>query len=144
MLPWQQRSHAARLALGIVSAPLPPPPPQTPVMRSCTHAHGRADTHARTCTHTHMHRPLDYVEEVTTGQADLVLVNSRFTRGVFAQTFTRLARRGLEPQVSKPGGCAAAARCTASVPQNFVAVVVVARRQGRARAGTSAFFAWYP
>ena len=40
--------------------------------------------------------------------------------------------------------CAGAARCTASVPQTFVAVVVVARRQGRARADTSVFFAWYP
>ncbi|XP_028837175.1 alpha-1,3/1,6-mannosyltransferase ALG2 isoform X1 [Denticeps clupeoides] len=36
--------------------------------------------------------PLDFLEEVTTGQADRVLVNSHFTAGVFRQTFPRLAR----------------------------------------------------
>lgn len=34
--------------------------------------------------------PLDWLEETTTGMADRVLVNSRFTAGVFRQTFPRL------------------------------------------------------
>ncbi|PNH05927.1 Alpha-1,3/1,6-mannosyltransferase ALG2 [Tetrabaena socialis] len=46
--------------------------------------------------------PLDWLEEGSTGAADLVLVNSRFTRGVFASTFTRLAARGLDPGVLYP------------------------------------------
>ncbi|KAJ9509932.1 hypothetical protein QJQ45_011463 [Haematococcus lacustris] len=46
--------------------------------------------------------PLDWVEQHTTGQADLVLVNSRFTAGIFASTFQRLAKRKLEPQVLYP------------------------------------------
>lgn len=34
--------------------------------------------------------PLDYVEELTTGMADCVLVNSHFTESVFRSTFKRL------------------------------------------------------
>ncbi|GLI65070.1 hypothetical protein VaNZ11_008495, partial [Volvox africanus] len=46
--------------------------------------------------------PLDYLEEITTGAADLILVNSNYTRGVFAQTFRRLAVRGVQPGVLYP------------------------------------------
>lgn len=46
--------------------------------------------------------PLDYVEEVTTGAADLILVNSNFTRGVFADTFKRLHARDVDPKVLYP------------------------------------------
>ncbi|GIL78526.1 hypothetical protein Vretimale_6121 [Volvox reticuliferus] len=46
--------------------------------------------------------PLDYLEEITTGAADLILVNSNYTRGVFAQTFRRLAARGVQPGVLYP------------------------------------------
>ncbi len=46
--------------------------------------------------------PLDYIEEVTTGAADLILVNSNFTRGVFAETFKRLNARGVDPKVLYP------------------------------------------
>ncbi|GFR48681.1 hypothetical protein Agub_g10636 [Astrephomene gubernaculifera] len=46
--------------------------------------------------------PLDYLEEQTTGAADLVLVNSNYTRGVFAETFQRLASRGIDPGVLYP------------------------------------------
>ncbi|KXZ50092.1 hypothetical protein GPECTOR_18g69 [Gonium pectorale] len=46
--------------------------------------------------------PLDYLEEVSTGAADLVLVNSKFTAGMFAQTFKRLAARGVSPLVLYP------------------------------------------
>jgi len=35
--------------------------------------------------------PLDWFEQLTTGMADIVLVNSKFTAGVFRQTFSRLA-----------------------------------------------------
>ncbi|XP_055382902.1 alpha-1,3/1,6-mannosyltransferase ALG2 [Condylostylus longicornis] len=34
--------------------------------------------------------PLNYLEEVTTGRADRVLVNSKFTRNIFRKTFKRL------------------------------------------------------
>ncbi|KAK9867686.1 hypothetical protein WJX84_003091 [Apatococcus fuscideae] len=47
-------------------------------------------------------RPLDALEEWSTGQADLCLVNSRFTQGVFSRTFKNLARKGIEPQVLYP------------------------------------------
>jgi alpha-1,3/alpha-1,6-mannosyltransferase len=35
-------------------------------------------------------KPLDMLEEYTTGQAHRILVNSKFTAGVFAKTFTSL------------------------------------------------------
>jgi len=46
--------------------------------------------------------PLDWLEETTTGMAHRVLVNSEFTKGVFAETFSRLHRRGLQPAVLYP------------------------------------------
>ncbi|KAG2446848.1 hypothetical protein HYH02_008005 [Chlamydomonas schloesseri] len=46
--------------------------------------------------------PLDYVEELSTGAAHLVLVNSNYTRGVFKETFRRLAARGMDPGVLYP------------------------------------------
>jgi len=45
-------------------------------------------------------KPMDYLEEITTGKADLILVNSNFTRGVFHDTFTTL--RKLNPSVLYP------------------------------------------
>lgn len=45
-------------------------------------------------------KPMDYIEEYTTGKADLILVNSNFTRGVFHDTFTTL--RNLNPSVLHP------------------------------------------
>jgi alpha-1,3/alpha-1,6-mannosyltransferase len=47
-------------------------------------------------------RPLDAVEQASTGSADRILVNSEFTAGVFATTFPRLARRGVAPRVLYP------------------------------------------
>jgi len=44
--------------------------------------------------------PLDWLEQATTGLADIVLVNSNFTRGVFKATFTSLAT--VEPAVLYP------------------------------------------
>jgi alpha-1,3/alpha-1,6-mannosyltransferase len=46
--------------------------------------------------------PLDWLEQTTTGCADLVLVNSAFTQGVFASTFPALAARGVAPEVLHP------------------------------------------
>ena len=46
--------------------------------------------------------PLDWLEEVTTGMADLVLVNSNFTAGIFKQTFTNLANKQIQPEVLYP------------------------------------------
>ncbi|XP_042458175.1 alpha-1,3/1,6-mannosyltransferase ALG2-like [Zingiber officinale] len=47
-------------------------------------------------------RPIDMIEEATTGMADLVLVNSKFTASVFAKTFCRLHSRGIRPAVLYP------------------------------------------
>ncbi|KAK1305820.1 hypothetical protein QJS10_CPA10g01073 [Acorus calamus] len=46
--------------------------------------------------------PIDMVEEKTTGMADLILVNSRFTASTFAETFRHLHSRGIEPAVLYP------------------------------------------
>jgi alpha-1,3/alpha-1,6-mannosyltransferase len=45
--------------------------------------------------------PFDALEELTTGVADAIVVNSRFTASVYKRTFTRLAARG--PAASDPG-----------------------------------------
>ena len=44
-------------------------------------------------------KPLDYFEEVTTGKADKILVNSKFTSRVFKETFRRLK---IDPDVLYP------------------------------------------
>lgn len=46
--------------------------------------------------------PLDALEELTTGLADVVFVNSEFTAGVFAEAFPTLHRRGIAPAVLYP------------------------------------------
>lgn len=56
----------------------------------------------RSWLHSLYRAPLDWIEQTTTGAADAVVVNSRFTRGVFGDTFRRLARRGLVPGVLYP------------------------------------------
>jgi alpha-1,3/alpha-1,6-mannosyltransferase len=45
--------------------------------------------------------PLDWLEEITTGMADRVLVNSRFTAAIFRQTFPHL--HAVTPIVLYPG-----------------------------------------
>ncbi|XP_057450669.1 uncharacterized protein LOC130742589 isoform X2 [Lotus japonicus] len=47
-------------------------------------------------------KPIDYVEEITTGMADLVLVNSNFTKSTFANTFKQLDAKGIRPAVLYP------------------------------------------
>ncbi|OEL37455.1 Alpha-1,3/1,6-mannosyltransferase ALG2 [Dichanthelium oligosanthes] len=42
-------------------------------------------------------KPIDIIEEATTGMADLILVNSKFTAATFARTFLGLHARGIEP-----------------------------------------------
>ena len=44
-------------------------------------------------------RPIDYVEEKTTGMADTLLVNSKFTAAIFRHTFKTLS---VEPEVLYP------------------------------------------
>ncbi|KAK3756805.1 hypothetical protein RRG08_003923 [Elysia crispata] len=44
--------------------------------------------------------PIDFIEETTTGMADCILVNSRFTAAVFHKTFTRLQQ--VQPEVLYP------------------------------------------
>ncbi|KAJ0979660.1 hypothetical protein J5N97_015134 [Dioscorea zingiberensis] len=47
-------------------------------------------------------KPIDMIEEATTGLADLILVNSRFTAAQFATTFHGLHLRGIRPAVLYP------------------------------------------
>ncbi|EXB22359.1 hypothetical protein L484_004352 [Morus notabilis] len=47
-------------------------------------------------------KPIDFVEEITTGMADLILVNSKFTASTFANTFKHLDARGIQPTVLYP------------------------------------------
>uniref|UniRef100_A0AAQ4R8W9 Alpha-1,3/1,6-mannosyltransferase ALG2 n=2 Tax=Gasterosteus aculeatus aculeatus TaxID=481459 RepID=A0AAQ4R8W9_GASAC len=44
--------------------------------------------------------PIDWLEERTTGMADMILVNSQFTAGIFAETFRGL--RGVQTDVLYP------------------------------------------
>jgi alpha-1,3/alpha-1,6-mannosyltransferase len=53
-------------------------------------------TPSRHFLHRLYRAPLDHLEEVTTGMADRLLVNSRFTASVFRRTFLHLATRTLE------------------------------------------------
>eukprot|EP01025_Chloroclados_australasicus_P038541 TRINITY_DN39752_c0_g1_i2.p1 TRINITY_DN39752_c0_g1~~TRINITY_DN39752_c0_g1_i2.p1 ORF type:complete len:461 (-),score=43.98 TRINITY_DN39752_c0_g1_i2:273-1655(-) len=46
--------------------------------------------------------PLDLLEQVTTGMADLLLVNSYFTAGVFGNTFKYLHSWGIKPDILYP------------------------------------------
>ncbi|KAL6974854.1 Hexosyltransferase [Sarracenia purpurea var. burkii] len=47
-------------------------------------------------------KPIDFLEEMTTGMADLILVNSKFTASTFANTFKHLVARGIKPAVLYP------------------------------------------
>ncbi|KAK9275162.1 hypothetical protein L1049_022421 [Liquidambar formosana] len=47
-------------------------------------------------------KPIDVIEEMTTGMADLILVNSKFTASTFANTFKHLDARGIQPAVLYP------------------------------------------
>lgn len=47
-------------------------------------------------------KPIDYIEEITTGMADLILVNSNFTASTFANTFKHLNAKGIQPAVLYP------------------------------------------
>ncbi|XP_010793506.1 alpha-1,3/1,6-mannosyltransferase ALG2 [Notothenia coriiceps] len=44
--------------------------------------------------------PIDWMEERTTGMADMILVNSKFTAGIFSETFSGL--RGVQTDVLYP------------------------------------------
>ncbi|XP_026455097.1 alpha-1,3/1,6-mannosyltransferase ALG2-like [Papaver somniferum] len=47
-------------------------------------------------------KPVDLIEEATTGMADLILVNSKFTASTFATTFRCLTAKGIQPAVLYP------------------------------------------
>ncbi|XP_057522821.1 uncharacterized protein LOC130802775 [Amaranthus tricolor] len=47
-------------------------------------------------------KPIDFLEERTTGMADLILVNSKFTASTFASTFKHLDVGGVRPSVLYP------------------------------------------
>ncbi|XP_022142935.1 alpha-1,3/1,6-mannosyltransferase ALG2 isoform X2 [Momordica charantia] len=47
-------------------------------------------------------KPIDLIEESTTGMADLILVNSKFTASTFANTFKHLNAQGIRPAVLYP------------------------------------------
>eukprot|EP00887_Chlorella_sp_A99_P001385 scaffold8.g1385.t1 len=67
--------------------------------------------------------PLDWVEEQTTGMAELVLVNSAFTQGVFAQTFARLAAAGVRPVVLHPAVAVPSAAALAAARTGWAAAL---------------------
>eukprot|EP00210_Caulerpa_lentillifera_P000942 g912.t1 len=46
--------------------------------------------------------PMNWLEEITTGMADTVLVNSHFTLEVFSMTFPKLHSAGVKPEVLYP------------------------------------------
>jgi alpha-1,3/alpha-1,6-mannosyltransferase len=84
--------------------------------------------------------PLDALEQAATGCADALLVNSRFTAGVFAATFTRLAARGVAPGILYPAAAvpsdaelaaASGEEAEAVLPADVAALI-------RGRAGSSA------
>lgn len=56
----------------------------------------------RSTLHSLYRKPLDWIEETTTGMSDCVLVNSGFTKEVFGKTFPRLAKRGIKPEILYP------------------------------------------
>jgi alpha-1,3/alpha-1,6-mannosyltransferase len=52
--------------------------------------------------HRFYRMPIDWFEQKTTGWADMIFVNSNFTKRVFADTFSRLENRGIRPSVLYP------------------------------------------
>lgn len=56
----------------------------------------------RSILHRAYRSPLDWAEELSTGAADAIVVNSRYTRGIFRETFSRLLKRGVVPGVLYP------------------------------------------
>ncbi|PSC71528.1 alpha-1,3 1,6-mannosyltransferase ALG2 [Micractinium conductrix] len=56
----------------------------------------------RSRLHSAYRAPLDWLEQQATGASHALLVNSRFTQGVFADTFKRLDSRGIRPGVLYP------------------------------------------
>ncbi|GJV55863.1 alpha-1,3/1,6-mannosyltransferase ALG2 [Tanacetum coccineum] len=46
--------------------------------------------------------PINFLEQLTTGMSDLILVNSKFTASTFAATFKRLDAQGIKPAVLYP------------------------------------------
>ncbi|CAK7327686.1 unnamed protein product [Dovyalis caffra] len=47
-------------------------------------------------------KPIDFIEEITTGMSDMILVNSKFTASMFANTFKHLHARGIQPAILYP------------------------------------------
>eukprot|EP01117_Protostelium_nocturnum_P005034 TRINITY_DN1820_c0_g1_i1.p1 TRINITY_DN1820_c0_g1~~TRINITY_DN1820_c0_g1_i1.p1 ORF type:complete len:470 (+),score=180.02 TRINITY_DN1820_c0_g1_i1:2975-4384(+) len=46
--------------------------------------------------------PIDLLEELTTGMADKIVVNSKYTSSIFQNTFKRLSKRNIVPDVVYP------------------------------------------
>nr|GFA13019.1 alpha-1,3/1,6-mannosyltransferase ALG2 [Tanacetum cinerariifolium] len=55
-----------------------------------------------TCLRRIYRTPINFLEQSTTGMADLILVNSKFTASTFAATFKRLDAQGIKPAVLYP------------------------------------------
>lgn len=47
-------------------------------------------------------KPIDFIEEITTGMADMILVDSKFTASMFTNTFKHLHAREIQPAVLYP------------------------------------------
>ena len=71
----------------------------------------------------------DWLEEVTTGCAHDIVVNSNFTRDKFAETFSTLARRGRKPAVLYP--CIAIADAPTLPPQSSPRILLSVNRYER-------------
>lgn len=61
--------------------------------------------------------PLDFLEEITTAASDLVVVNSKFTRSVFEETFPRVKKQELGV-LYPPVDVSVFAKFTTSEPRN--------------------------
>ncbi len=79
--------------------------------------------------------PIDRLEEVTTGMADRVLVNSRFTAGMFRRAFPRLGH--VEPEVVHPGVDTARYAAIPSIDDEAdeITVLAISRFEGKKNLG---------
>ena len=80
-----------------VSAPVPLLRLRAPVLFYCHFPDKLLVTRARSALTRAYRLPLDWLEEATTGCADVIAVNSRFTARIFRESFARVgARRAVE------------------------------------------------
>ncbi|KAJ3680652.1 hypothetical protein LUZ60_016930 [Juncus effusus] len=67
-------------------------------------------------------KPIDIIEEFTTGMADLILVNSKFTAKTFSTTFKGLNRKNIRPSVLYPAVNVSQFNPSSSYKLNFLSI----------------------